>query len=85
MLTRRSLIAASAFTGLTARLPIYAAQAYPVRTVKIVVPFPPGTPSEFVIRVTRGPPVRPVQATLHHRELTGRRGWNIGRRRGGNC
>ena len=51
MLTRRSLIAASAFTGLTARLPIYAAQAYPVRTVKIVVPFPPGTPSEFVIRV----------------------------------
>ena len=51
MLTRRSLIAASALTGLTAGLPVYAAQAYPARTVKIVVPFPPGTPSEFVIRV----------------------------------
>ncbi len=50
MLTRRSLIAASALTGLTAGLPESAAQAYPARTVKIVVPFPPGTPSEFVIR-----------------------------------
>jgi tripartite-type tricarboxylate transporter receptor subunit TctC len=50
MLTRRSLIAASAVTGLTGVLPTYAAQPYPARTVKIVVPFPPGTPSEFVIR-----------------------------------
>jgi tripartite-type tricarboxylate transporter receptor subunit TctC len=49
MLTRRSLIAASAVTGL-AVLPAYAAEVYPARTVKIVVPFPPGTPSEFVIR-----------------------------------
>jgi len=50
MLTRRSLIAASALTGLKGVLPTYAAQPYPARTVKIVVPFPPGTPSEFVIR-----------------------------------
>ena len=46
MLTRRSLIAPSALTGL-AILPAYAAEVYPARTVKIVVPFPPGTPSEF--------------------------------------
>ena len=50
MLTRRSLIAASALTGLAGLLPAYAAQPYPARAVKIVVPFPPGTPSEFVIR-----------------------------------
>ena len=50
MLTRRSLIAASALTGLGGLLPAYAAQPYPARAVKIVVPFPPGTPSEFVIR-----------------------------------
>ena len=50
MLTRRSLIAASALTGLGGLLPAYAARPYPARAVKIVVPFPPGTPSEFVIR-----------------------------------
>ena len=50
MLTRRSLIAASALTGLAGLLPAYATQPYPARAVKIVVPFPPGTPSEFVIR-----------------------------------
>jgi tripartite-type tricarboxylate transporter receptor subunit TctC len=43
------LIAASALTGLSV-LPAYAAEVYPARTVKIVVPFPPGTPSEVVIR-----------------------------------
>jgi tripartite-type tricarboxylate transporter receptor subunit TctC len=47
MLTRRWLIAASALSGLAGFLPAYAAQPYPTRTVKIVVPFPPGTPSEF--------------------------------------
>ena len=36
--------------GACGLLPTYAAQPYPARTVKIVVPFPPGTPSEFVIR-----------------------------------
>src|SRR5438552_3644211 len=53
MLTRRSLIAASALSALSALIgvpPAHAAQPYPGRTVKIVVPFPPGTPSEFVIR-----------------------------------
>jgi tripartite-type tricarboxylate transporter receptor subunit TctC len=50
MLTRRSLIAASALSALIGVPSIHAAQPYPARTVKIVVPFPPGTPSEFVIR-----------------------------------
>jgi tripartite-type tricarboxylate transporter receptor subunit TctC len=50
MLTRRTLMAASALSGLTGLLPAYAARPYPARTVKIVVPFSPGTPSEFVIR-----------------------------------
>jgi tripartite-type tricarboxylate transporter receptor subunit TctC len=50
MLTRRSLIAAPALSALIGVPPAYAAQPYPARTVKIVVPFPPGTPSEFVIR-----------------------------------
>ncbi len=50
MLTRRSLIAASALSALIGVPPAYTAQPYPARTVKIVVPFPPGTPSEFVIR-----------------------------------
>jgi tripartite-type tricarboxylate transporter receptor subunit TctC len=50
MLTRRSLIVASALSGLTVSPPVYPAQGFPTRTVKIVVPFPPGTPSEVVIR-----------------------------------
>lgn len=50
MLTRRSLIAASALCSLVGAPSAYTAQPYPTRTVKIVVPFPPGTPSEFVIR-----------------------------------
>ena len=49
MLNRRVLLAGLALSGLSARLAT-AAQPYPTRTVKIVVPFPPGTPSEFVIR-----------------------------------
>jgi tripartite-type tricarboxylate transporter receptor subunit TctC len=50
MLTRRSLIAAPALFALIGVPPAYAAQPYPARTVKIIVPFPPGTPSEFVVR-----------------------------------
>jgi tripartite-type tricarboxylate transporter receptor subunit TctC len=50
MLTRRLLITAAALSGLAGVLPALGAQGYPARTVKIVVPFPPGTPSEFVIR-----------------------------------
>ena len=49
MLNRRLLLSGLALSGLTVRLAM-AAQPYPTRTVKIVVPFPPGTPSEFVIR-----------------------------------
>ena len=50
MLTRRSLITTSVLSALIGFPPAVAAQPYPVRTVKIVIPFPPGTPSEFVIR-----------------------------------
>ena len=49
MLTRRSVLAGLALAG-TACPTAVSAQSYPTRTVKIVVPFPPGTPSEFVIR-----------------------------------
>jgi tripartite-type tricarboxylate transporter receptor subunit TctC len=50
MLTRRSLTAASVLFALIDLTPAHAAPPYPARAVKIVVPFPPGTPSEFVIR-----------------------------------
>ena len=50
MLTRRSLLGGLALSGLVGIPKTLAVQPYPVRTVKIVVPFPPGNPSEFVIR-----------------------------------
>ena len=48
MLTRRSVLAGLAMAGVTYS-PALSSQ-FPSRTVRIVVPFPPGTPSEFVIR-----------------------------------
>ena len=54
MSTRRSIIAQSA--GLLAALgwPRGAgAQGYPARTIKIVVPFPPGGPGDLVMRVVQ--------------------------------
>jgi tripartite-type tricarboxylate transporter receptor subunit TctC len=49
MLDRRSLLAGLAVSAVAAPR-TKAAQPYPSRPVKIIVPFPPGTPSEFVIR-----------------------------------
>jgi len=49
MLNRRSLLAGLALSAVLAPRTM-AEQPYPSRTVKIVIPFPPGTPSTFVIR-----------------------------------
>ena len=56
LLTRRILLAAS----LAANLSLLfagpaAAQNYPSRPVKIIMPFAPGGPTEFIIRLVRGP------------------------------
>jgi tripartite-type tricarboxylate transporter receptor subunit TctC len=51
MLTRRALalaVAASA-TGLT--IASFAAETYPARIIKVIVPFPPGVPSEIIYRL----------------------------------
>jgi len=49
MLNRRSLLAGLALSAVLGPRTM-AEQPYPSRTVKIVIPFPPGTPSTFVIR-----------------------------------
>jgi tripartite-type tricarboxylate transporter receptor subunit TctC len=51
MLTRRAFGLAIAAAGLGASHSGAAADTYPNRTIKLVVPFPPGTPSEFFIRL----------------------------------
>jgi tripartite-type tricarboxylate transporter receptor subunit TctC len=51
MLTRRAFGIAMAAAGLGASRAGGAAEAYPTRTIKLIVPFPPGTPSEFFIRL----------------------------------
>ena len=50
MLTRRSVLAGLAMAGVTYSPALSPPISFPSRTVRIVVPFPPGTPSEFVIR-----------------------------------
>src|SRR5690349_15258517 len=51
MLTRRRFTAACAAIGLALPAIARGAETYPARAVKIIVPFPPGTASEFFIRL----------------------------------
>ncbi len=51
MLTRRllMLVVATLATGLN--ITSFAAETYPIRVVRVIVPFPPGVPSEIVYRL----------------------------------
>src|ERR1043165_7718780 len=51
MLTRRRFTALCAVFGVAAPTIAGAAEPYPSKTIKIIVPFPPGTASEFFIRL----------------------------------
>jgi tripartite-type tricarboxylate transporter receptor subunit TctC len=52
MISRRGVVGASLTLGLSALEPVTAAaQSYPNRPVKIIVPFGPGGPTEFIIRL----------------------------------
>src|SRR5262245_48693429 len=52
MIDRRSLLALSAAGSLVTALPPLAhAQAWPNRFVKVIVPFAPGGPTDFVTRI----------------------------------
>jgi tripartite-type tricarboxylate transporter receptor subunit TctC len=52
---RRQALLAAAAAGLTASLPVAAADAFPVKPIRIIVPFPPGGGTDFVTRVIAPP------------------------------
>jgi hypothetical protein len=71
MLTRRGFVLAvaapaAAAAGLGITHGGLAGETYPTRPIKLVVPFPPGTPSEFVIRDHSGSPVVKTRASHRH-------------------
>jgi tripartite-type tricarboxylate transporter receptor subunit TctC len=51
MVTKRAILLALVAAGFGMCAGRLAAENYPKKTIKIVVPFPPGTPSEFFIRL----------------------------------
>lgn len=54
MLSRRQFTASCVAIGVAIPARAPAAEGYPARTVRIIVPFPPGTASEFFIRLIAG-------------------------------
>jgi len=51
MLTRRVLVLAIAAAGTGSNIASFAAETYPKKIVKVIVPFPPGVPSEIIYRL----------------------------------
>src|SRR5947207_15731007 len=51
MLSRRAFSVGFATAGLGFSVNAHAGESYPTRAIKIVVPFPPGTASEFFVRL----------------------------------
>jgi tripartite-type tricarboxylate transporter receptor subunit TctC len=51
MITRRSLLVGLSAAGAMAQTTLFAKPTYPDRTIRLVVPFPPGTNSEIASRV----------------------------------
>src|SRR5580704_19183455 len=51
MLTRRALALAVAASATGFDIASFAAETYPARVIKVIVPFPPGVPSEIIYRL----------------------------------
>lgn len=51
MLTRRVLVLALTAAGSGLNVASFAAESYPKKIIKVIVPFPPGVPSEIVYRL----------------------------------
>jgi tripartite-type tricarboxylate transporter receptor subunit TctC len=51
MLTRRVMVFAFAASATGLNIASFAAETYPTRLIKVIVPFPPGVPSEIIYRL----------------------------------
>jgi len=51
MLTRRAFALAVAASATGLNIASFAAETYPARVIKVIVPFPPGVPSEIIYRL----------------------------------